>query len=117
MPTLIKHFISFANPTGAEPVPQSALMADTQNLTIAVKPNTTYFIRTINMAALAAHYLWIEGHSMRVIEVDGVWTEEHETDMLYLSAAQRYGVLVTTKSETTDNFAIVGSMDTVSIPE
>ncbi|GBF66362.1 iron transport multicopper oxidase [Trichophyton mentagrophytes] len=112
MPTLIKHFISFANPTGAEPVPQSALMADTQNLTIAVKPNTTYFIRTINMAALAAHYLWIEGHSMRVIEVDGVWTEEHETDMLYLSAAQRYGVLVTTKSETTDNFAIVGSMDT-----
>ncbi|KAM5480711.1 hypothetical protein MaudMau93_007398 [Microsporum audouinii] len=112
MPPLIKHFISYANPTGAEPVPQSALMADTQNLTIPVKPSKTYFIRAINIAALAAHYLWVEGHSLRVIEVDGVWTEEQETDMLYLAAAQRYGFLLTTKNETTDNFAMVGSMDT-----
>ncbi|KAK2865188.1 hypothetical protein FQN49_003819, partial [Arthroderma sp. PD_2] len=112
MPSLIKHFISYANPTGAEPVPQSALMGETQNLTIPVKPNKTYFIRTVNMAALAAQYLWFEGHSIRIIEVDGVWTEEYEADMLYITAAQRYGFLLTTKNETIGNFAIVGSMDT-----
>jgi len=31
--------------------------------------------------------------------------------MIYLTAAQRYGVLLTTKNETDTNFAIVGSMD------
>jgi iron transport multicopper oxidase len=111
MPTLIKHFISYANPTGAEPVPNSALMNETQNLTIAVEPGKTYFIRVINMAAFAAQYLWFEGHTVRIVEVDGVWTEEAEANMLYITAAQRYGLLLTTKNDTSKNFAIVGSMD------
>jgi hypothetical protein len=34
--------------------------------------------------------------------------------MIYLSAAQRCSVLLTTNNETSQNFAIVGSMDTVS---
>jgi iron transport multicopper oxidase len=111
MPDLIKHFISYANPTGAEPVPNSALMNETQNLTIAVEPGKTYFIRVINMAAFAAQYLWFEGHTVRIVEVDGVWTEEAEANMLYITAAQRYGLLLTTKNDTSKNFAIVGSMD------
>jgi len=113
MPGLIAKFISYANPTGAEPVPNSALMSDTQNLKVAVEPGKTYFFRIINMGAFAAQYLWFEGHTMRVIEVDGVWTDEAEADMLYITAAQRYGVLVTMKNETSSNFAIVGSMDQV----
>jgi iron transport multicopper oxidase len=52
---------------------------------------------------------------MTIIEVDGVYTEPAETDMIYLTAAQRYGVLVTTRNETSSNFAMVGSMDTVSL--
>jgi hypothetical protein len=31
-----------------------------------------------------------------------------------LTAAQRYGVLVTTRNDSLSNFAMVGSMDTVS---
>ncbi|KAF2396460.1 iron transport multicopper oxidase FET3 [Trichodelitschia bisporula] len=109
--TLMSRFISFANPTGAEPVPDAALMNDTQNLQIHVQPGKTYMFRIINMAAFAAQYFWIEGHTMRVVEVDGVYTEPAEASMLYLTAAQRYSVLVTAKNETGANFAIQGSMD------
>lgn len=86
-------------------------MNDTQNLQIAVQPGKTYFIRIINMAAFAAQYFWIEGHSFRIIEVDGIYHKPTEADMIYVTAAQRYGILLTTKNDTTQNFAIVGAMD------
>lgn len=92
-------------------VPNSALMNDTQNLQIPVEPGKTYFIRIVNMAAFAAQYFWIEGHSFRIIEVDGVYHQPADADQIYITAAQRYGILLTTKNTTTDNFAIVGSMD------
>lgn len=111
MPGLIQKFLSVVNPTGAEPVPNSALMNDTQNLQIQVEPGKTYLMRFINMAAFAAQYVWIEGHSFRIVEVDGVWTEEAEADLIYLSAAQRYSVLVTMRNDTSTNFAINGAMD------
>jgi iron transport multicopper oxidase len=86
-------------------------MNDTQNLQIPVQPGRTYFIRIINMAAFAAQYFWIEGHTFRIIEVDGVYHEPAEASQIYLTAAQRYGILLTTRNDTTENFAIVGSMD------
>ncbi|KAI4122979.1 MAG: hypothetical protein LQ338_005513 [Usnochroma carphineum] len=111
MPGLLNHFISYANPTGAEPVPDAALMNDTQDLSINVEPEKTYMFRIVNMGAFAAQYLWFEGHTMRIVEVDGIYTEPAEAEMIYLTPAQRYSVLVTTKNETSSNFAIVGSMD------
>lgn len=113
MPGLLSWFISYANPTGAEPVPDSALMNETQDLKIIVEPGKTYMFRIINIGAFAAQYLWFEGHTMRVVEVDGIYTEEADANMIYLTAAQRYSVLVTTNNETSANFAIVGSMDLV----
>ena len=114
MPGLINVFMSYKNPTGAEPVPSSALMNDTQNLTVSVEPGKTYFFRMTNVGAFAGQYFWIEGHTMRVIEVDGVWTEPADTKMIYITAAQRYGFLVTMKNDASKNFAMVGSMDEVS---
>ncbi|KAL8969012.1 MAG: hypothetical protein Q9197_004570 [Variospora fuerteventurae] len=111
MPGLLSWFISYANPTGAEPVPDSALMNETQDLKMNVEPGKTYMFRIINIGAFAAQYLWFEGHTMRVVEVDGIYTEEADANMIYLTAAQRYSVLVTTYNETSANFAIVGSMD------
>lgn len=114
MTTLMPRFLNIANPTGAEPVPNSALMNDTQNLTVSVEPNTTYMIRMVNMGAFAAQYVWFEGHTMRVVEVDGVYTEEADAEMLYIAAAQRVSVLITTKNDTGANFPFVGSMDEVN---
>ena len=64
------------------------------------------------MAAFAGMYVWFQGSSIRVVEVDGIYTEPAEAEMLYITAAQRYGVLLTTKNTTDENFAIHGSMDT-----
>lgn len=86
-------------------------MNDTQGLQIPVQPGKTYFIRIINMAAFAAQNFWIDGHTFRIIEVDGVYTEPTEASLIYITAAQRYGILLTTKNETDANFAIMGSMD------
>lgn len=115
MPDLLKQFINVANPTGAEPVPNAALMNDTQNFTLAVEAGKTYLLRLANVGAFAGQYFWIEGHTMKIVEVDGIYTEPAEADMIYLSTAQRYSVLVTMKNETKANFAMVGSMDTVSV--
>ena len=86
-------------------------MNDTRDLQIPIEPGKTYFIRIVNMAAFAAQYFWIEGHTFRIIEVDGIYHEPAEASQIYVTAAQRYGILLTTKNETTSNFAIVGSMD------
>lgn len=114
MPGLLKQFINVANPTGAEPVPNSALLNDTQNFTLSVEPGKTYLIHLANIGAFAGQYFWIEGHTMRIVEVDGIWTEPAEADMIYVASAQRYAFLLTTKNDTSTNFAMVGSMDTVS---
>lgn len=112
VPLLLNKFMSRFNPTGAEPVPQAALMNDRQNLDVKIEPGKTYLIRAINMGAFAAQYLWFEDHTMRVVEVDGIYHEPKEAKMLYISAAQRYGFLLTTKNTTQQNHAFVSAMDT-----
>ncbi len=113
MADLIKGFISVTNPTGAEPVPKAALFNDTQNLTTPVEPGKTYLFRIINIGAFAGQYVWFEGHTMQIVEVDGIYTRQAPTDMIYLTAAQRYSVLITTKNNTSTNFAYSASMDQV----
>jgi len=115
MPSLISSYINLANPTGAEPVPNAALMNDTQNLTTPVEPGRTYLFRIINIGAFASQYLWFEDHTMQVVEVDGIYTEAAEADMIYLTAAQRYSVLIKTKEDASANFAYVSSMDKVGL--
>ena len=44
----------------------------TENATLPFVPGKTYRLRVINMSALAMFWFWIDGHQLRVIEVDGV---------------------------------------------
>ena len=116
MKVLIPEFMSYTNPTGAEPVPKAALFNDTQNITVSVQPGKTYLFRIINMAAFAAQYFWFEDHEMQVVAVDGVYTDPMKAEMVYITAAQRVSVLVTMKNTTNANFPFVGSMDEVCSP-
>ncbi|KAL5394599.1 hypothetical protein PMIN06_000544 [Paraphaeosphaeria minitans] len=111
MRPLLASFMSVTNPTGAEPLPKSALINDGQNVTVAVQSGKTYFIRMVNMAAFASMYVWFQGCTMRVVEVDGIYTEATEADMLYLTAGQRYSVLLTIDSNGVTNVPFVASMD------
>lgn len=133
---LLKKFINIANPGGAEPVPESGLMYFAQNstylgpiagsnpapvtnavgfnenATLPFQPGKTYRLRIVNTAAFAMFYFWIDGHDMRIIEVDGTDVEEYPIDLIALTVAQRYSVLVTARNDTSSNWAIHANMDT-----
>lgn len=92
-------------------MPQSALQNDTLNLQIPVRPGRTYFLRIVNLGAFAGQHFWIEGHKLNIIELDGVYHEPKETEMIYLTAAQRVGLLFTAKPDVSQNYAVVAAMD------
>ncbi|KAI0824829.1 Fet3 protein [Trametes gibbosa] len=133
---LLKQFISIANPGGAEPVPDSALIYFAQNgaylgpksgtspdpvtsavgfnenATLPFQPGKTYRLRIVNTSAFAAFFFWIDGHDMRIIEADGVDVEESPIDLISITVAQRYSVLITARNDTNANWAIHANMDT-----
>jgi iron transport multicopper oxidase len=113
-PGLINYFESPANELagGSEPIPNSAVLADTQNAQFSVKPSTTYLIHVINIGSFVGSYLKIDGHTMTIVEIDGVYTQSQQVDELYLTVAQRYSVLITTKADTSKNFLISNTLDT-----
>jgi iron transport multicopper oxidase len=115
MQVWLPQFINRANPRGAEPVPQSVLFNDTQNLTVPIQPGKTYLFQVVNIGAFAGQYIWFEGHNITIVEVDGVFTQQAEAEMIYLGAAQRCSFLITTRNDTTANYAFVSSMDTVRL--
>lgn len=110
---LAPQFLSLYNPTGKEPIPDAFLFNDTMNSSLAVKPNTTYLLRLINIGAFVSQYFYIEDHTFRIVEIDGVYTDPVEADTLLISVAQRYSVLLTTKNTTDKNYPIVTVADSV----
>lgn len=94
---IMKKFKTRYNPTGAEPIPQNSLFNETRNATWEVLPDTTYYLRIVNMGMFVSQYLYIEDHTFTIVEIDGVYVEPVEVDSLELAVAQRYGVLVKTK--------------------
>ncbi|KAH0550876.1 hypothetical protein GP486_007760 [Trichoglossum hirsutum] len=111
MPTLLRYYLSPANKGGMEPMPNSALLNDAQNIKLRVAPGKTYFVRVINMAAFVSSFLHFDRHLMTIVEIDGVYTEPKITDSLYLAAGQRYGVLIRAPSNATENYAFLASID------
>ncbi len=72
MPGLVSYYLDHtANPNGTEPIPYSALLNEAQNIKLHVKPNKTYLIRTINMAAFAQAYLHFDQ-----VCISGTWEDE-----------------------------------------
>ena len=57
-------------------------------------------------------YFYIDGHDMKIIEVDGTDVEAYSTDIVTVTVAQRYSVLVTARNDTNSNWAIHANMDT-----
>ena len=108
---LIPKFMSRFNPTGAEPIPANFLVNETRNNTWKVEPNKTYLLRIINTGGFVSQYLWMEDHDFTIVEVDGVYVEKNTTDLLYITVAQRYSVLITTKNSTDKNYAMMNRVD------
>ncbi|KAG1143448.1 hypothetical protein G6F37_001552 [Rhizopus arrhizus] len=110
--TNIGIFLNENNPTGAEPVPQSGFLFNSVNDSLTFTPGKTYRLRLINMSGFSMFYFSIDGHSMDIIEIDGVETERKTVQSVYLTAAQRISVLVTAKNTTDTNYYMHADMNT-----
>jgi iron transport multicopper oxidase len=114
-PPLINYYQfadNYNNNGGAEPVPDSILINEAQGTSFSIIPGKTYYFRVINMGAMMPQFLQFDQHTMTLVEVDGVYVEPFEVDQLFIAVAQRYGVLVTAKTDKSSNFAIVAQMMT-----
>lgn len=105
-------FMTLYNPTGAEPVPQSILTNDTwQDLKIQLKPNTTYRLRIASTSLFSAFFWYIEGQNVTIVEVDGVYTEPAEAQVIEMGVSQRYSVLFTTPDDDNAVYRLVQIAD------
>lgn len=98
---------------GAAPVPVRGLINDSPSTELFVQPNRTYFLRVINMSALASFLIHLEDHNFTVIEADGVYAKPYTTENLFLGSAQRLGVLFKTLPTTSKNYAMLAAMNLI----
>jgi iron transport multicopper oxidase len=127
MQVLIPEFLNVDNGAGAEPVPDGthqsipliigALIMNGQNESIKVTPGSTYRFHVVNIGAFAFFHLWIEGHKMTVIEVDGIDVKPYDTEAVDIAVGQRYSVLVTMNADKSKNYPLVGAMGKLFLPD
>lgn len=112
-PGLLHYFLSKANEDdgGSEPIPDTTLMQDTQNAKYPVQTGKTYYVHVINMGGFVGQYFSIDGHDMTIVEVDGNYVQPYKTSQIYLTVAQRIGVLITTKNNKNNNYGVMAQMD------
>mgnify|MGYP003365085297 CR=1 FL=1 len=82
------------NPTGAEPLPNSILFNDTLSPRWEVQSNKTYRLRIANIGAFSGFYFYMPNKTFQIVEVDGIYTEPAEAELIYIATAQRYSLLV-----------------------
>ncbi|KAJ2336753.1 ferroxidase fet3 [Coemansia sp. RSA 2681] len=74
------------------------------------QPGKTYRLRLVNMSGTMWFQFSLPGHVMRVIEIDGEYTEPLEVDGVDMAPAQRYSVLVTAHSTSSFNYRYNATM-------
>lgn len=110
---------NYQSPAGeaydGSPTPDVALINAGIDVKIPVKPNKTYFVRVICPGAYVGHAWVFDQHPMTTVEIDGVYTVPTEVNndgqMVRIATGQRQGVLITTKNDTSQNYAIFDTMD------
>jgi len=85
-----------------------------ENATLPFQPGKTYRLRIVNTGGFNSLYFWVDGHEMKIIEVDGTDIEATPVDgpQLHIGVAQRYSILLTARDDKTSNWGIHLNMDT-----
>lgn len=109
---IIKAFQSPTTGAPSTPNPDSIIMNDGLSTDYAVEAGKTYLFRIYNIGAFPSFFVNFQGLDMSVVGLDGVATKPTPAKTLYVGAAQRYEVLVTAKSASTANSAILALVDT-----
>ncbi|THW00187.1 hypothetical protein D6D26_05756, partial [Aureobasidium pullulans] len=92
-----------------------ALINSGKNVSIHVKPSTTYLVRIICPAAFTGHGWVFDGHNQTTVEVDGVYTVPVVATAggknVRVAPGQRQSFLMRTKDDTSKNYAILDFQD------
>lgn len=88
----------------------AALIWDTQNGTFCVTEGELVRFHIANIGAFGFFHIWIEGHNMTVIEVDGVDIKPYVTEGIDVAVGQRLSVLVAMDADPHCNYPIVAAM-------
>jgi iron transport multicopper oxidase len=101
------------NNFGNEPLPDVALINDSQGPQFKVQPGKTYLVRFICIGNWPGHTFLFEDHEMTVVEVDGVWIEPYAVGdrNIRITTGQRMSVLIKTKDDASKNYAFWDTMD------
>nr|QID90256.1 laccase [Trichaptum abietinum] len=107
--------VLFPNPNKAPPTPDSALInglgrysggPTTAPLAVVrAQPGKRHRLRLVSTSCFPSYTFSIDGHSLTIIEADGVETQPLTVDSLNIFAAQRYSVVVT-MDQSVDNYWI-----------
>ncbi|KAJ3142493.1 hypothetical protein HK100_002936 [Physocladia obscura] len=92
-PVALAQFLGIYNPSGAEPVPNAGLLNELDNPDQIIVPGKTYKVRFVSMATLVTYDIYIEGHDMYVVEIDGVDVEPSLQSSFSIGPAQRTAVI------------------------
>jgi iron transport multicopper oxidase len=95
------------------PAPDSTLLNDAHGARIQVTPGATYLVRVANIGAMTGKYFRIMDHEMVIVEVDGVYTKPQMAAGIHLAPGQRFSLLMATKNDTSANYPIITTMDSV----
>ena len=113
IPTLIPQLLNTSNTHFAPPIPESLLLNDTSGpANLSFEAGKNYKLRIISMAAFASTFIAFDSsHIMKIIEVDGSYTEPFEASQIRVAPAQRYTVLLSALSSTNANFPFLAALD------
>ncbi|KAJ1933145.1 ferroxidase fet3, partial [Linderina macrospora] len=91
-------------PEDKYPIPLINGQQTLQHQNLHFTPGRTYRIRLLNIGSTMMFRFAIEGHELRIIEVDGLPTNPHPVRSVEVTVAQRVSVLVTARPQATHNY-------------
>ncbi|KAJ3353731.1 hypothetical protein HDU83_006448 [Entophlyctis luteolus] len=97
-PVVLQQFLGADNPSGAEPVPDAGLLNEVDSPKQVIQAGLTYKVRVISMGALVTYDMYLEGHDMYVVEVDGVDVQPSLQSSFSIAPAQRVSFLFKARS-------------------
>ncbi|KAK4448756.1 Cupredoxin [Podospora aff. communis PSN243] len=111
VPALLVNTIFNASVQMRPPIPDGGLINDGQGAKYKIEAGKKYKFRLINLSAFTGVFLKFDNHDFTIIEIDGVNVKKTEAKLLYLTAAQRYSVIIEAKEDATKNFGISAVFD------
>jgi len=100
-----------ASPFKWEGEPSNVYFNGYRNFVLTLDPGQTYLLRLIGATSLSTVVFGITQHPMTVVEVDGkLVVPRHNLSSIEIASGQRYAVLIETKNQYTNIFAMQASI-------